>query len=150
MPSILSSHCRLYPPVFKYLRCLPVDNFPPAPPRHPRSTQIPTLEDEDRFANLVLHGQSREIRRLNQKIGELEEKILDKDDEIHNWWTDGKDKGETIRRKDRELAEKEEDIEEKNEEIAALKAELEEFRANQEAKVGGEEGERSAKRRRSQ
>ncbi|RAL67176.1 hypothetical protein DID88_007954 [Monilinia fructigena] len=101
------------------------------------------------FANLVLHGQSQEIRRLNQKIGELEEKILDKDDEIHNWWTDGKDKGETIRRKDRELAEKQEEIEEKKEEIAALKAELEEFRANQEAKVGGEEGERSTKRRRS-
>lgn len=53
--------------------------------------------------------------------GELEDKILDKDDEIHKWWTDGKEKGETIRRKDQELAEKEG-------EIALLKAELEELR----------------------
>ncbi|KAG4032914.1 hypothetical protein MFRU_006g03720 [Monilinia fructicola] len=114
--------------------------------RRPAAEELGPIFDHDTqlsFANVVLHGQSEEIRRLNQKVGELEDKILDKDDEIHKWWTDGKEKGETIRRKDQELAEKEG-------EIALLKAELDELRANREAKVGGEEGERSTKRRRGQ
>ncbi|KAF7861986.1 hypothetical protein EAF04_007866 [Stromatinia cepivora] len=83
------------------------------------------------------------IRRLKKTIEKLEDKILDKDGGIHGWWT-------MTGERDVRLAEKEEEIEEQREEIAALKAALEQMRASQEANLGGDEGEKSTERKRSQ
>ncbi|ESZ94701.1 hypothetical protein SBOR_4895 [Sclerotinia borealis F-4128] len=84
------------------------------------------------------------LKRLPTKPcsqGRLEDKILDKDDEIHDLWAESQQKGRTIERKDRELAEKEV-------EVVALRTMLNELRAKEEAKVGGGKGEKSTKRRR--
>lgn len=51
----------------------------------------------------------------------MNEKVLDKDDVIHDWWTKSQ-------RQDRQLEEQERKIGEKEKEIAALKAELEEMK----------------------
>ncbi|EMR82401.1 hypothetical protein ACHAPC_003286 [Botrytis cinerea] len=92
---------------------------------------------------LTLCSLSQEIFRLLERVHELHEKILDKDDVIHDW----ERRAEQVEgRLVRELAEKDATIVGHEAEIAALKAELAAVRAGQQAKLG--EGRRPRKRQR--
>ncbi|KAK6602061.1 hypothetical protein H4I95_07163 [Botrytis cinerea] len=92
---------------------------------------------------LTLCSLSQEIFRLLERVHELHEKILDKDDVIHDW----ERRAEQVEgRLVRELAGKDATIVGHEAEIAALKAELAAVRAGQQAKLG--EGRRPRKRQR--
>ncbi|KAF7950391.1 hypothetical protein EAE96_007677 [Botrytis aclada] len=67
---------------------------------------------------------TQEVFRMIQKIRELREKVLAKDDEINRWWTRAQSSERRIVALTEEMAEKYIKIGEKEDEIAALNAEL--------------------------
>ncbi|KAF7891115.1 uncharacterized protein EAF02_001440 [Botrytis sinoallii] len=90
---------------------------------------------------------SQKIFRMIEKIHELQQTILNKDDVIHHWWTRAQWAERRvgvltaeIAGKDSEMAEKNIKIGEQVDEIAGLMAELAVVRAGQQANRGRSRG----------